>query len=221
MQCKRLDITSTTSSRANPFSSTRRNSLESPLLRLPAELRNKIYASIVTLGHVYIDKNYDKTSDKPDPFSAVVHNDSDINRKLVHAFMRDMCSTLYTCRQVRAECISLLCSLNTIHVQLEILKGFVNSLPRCVRSGIRVLHITITSQFFDERELTRLSRLLFLKGVVIEVTGKVKLSKGGYTFGTKRAWLEAILMQTGKIVDVEVVNGYQSYWRLMSGEMND
>jgi hypothetical protein len=125
--------------------------------------------------------------------------------------MRDVCSTLDICRQVRAECIPLLCSLNTIHVQLEILTGFVDSLPRCVRSGIRVLHITITSQFFDERELTRLSRLRFLEGVVIEVTGKVKLSKGGYNFGTKRAWLEAFLMQAGKIVDVEVVNDYQSY----------
>jgi hypothetical protein len=77
--------------------STARNALASPLLLLPAELRNKIYAYVIQNGTYYLD------------YCKWMRVSSTVSPR------RGWLGLLYTCRQVNAEAALLPYTLNIFH----------------------------------------------------------------------------------------------------------
>lgn len=112
-----------------------RNQTESPLLRLPRELRNEIFENAFHVGTVH----FPFVSTHGDILRLLQHNAAPITSgaKLISTILR--CTTV--CRQIRAETAALPVKLNAFAVDISELVDMVKSLPKKFRDEIHTVKI--------------------------------------------------------------------------------
>lgn len=110
--------------------STRRNEKESPLLRLPAELRNKIYE--YTIGG-YVIELFEST--KKPHYNMLSQADGH------YTALANPTVLSKTCRQLHKETALLPYSLNTFHGRIRYIHKFLKGLTKAQREQIKSLEI--------------------------------------------------------------------------------
>lgn len=139
----------------NNNASTFLNQQAFPLLRLPAELRNKIYdyALRIEVFRIYFD--------------AAGHLGCEL--PLRHHFRRFTLNPGLprTCRQLAEECGPFFFKVNTFEIWLRNLENLGACLPKKVRQRVRVLRIKAVSNSGFERDLRELRKFPKLKKIVL------------------------------------------------------
>ena len=108
----------------------RRNQLESPLLRLPAELRNKIYTCVLTEGAIRVSTLF--TLSNGFGYHVVFDTISQPDNGTRGRFAT-LLYLPHVCRQLRSETTTMVYRLNPFDVELQDLESLVRILPEEVR----------------------------------------------------------------------------------------
>ncbi|KAF1912379.1 hypothetical protein BDU57DRAFT_542220 [Ampelomyces quisqualis] len=130
---------------------TMRNQCHSPLLRLPAELRNKIFGYALGGLSIKFTKGPHKPSDRRryayDPVWArlVAHNEA--SSKDNDVSIANLTGVLKTCRQIHTETSTLLLEINTLELLPTELNDFLNDLTNRQRDAISSFRITLLYPF--------------------------------------------------------------------------
>jgi hypothetical protein len=152
------------------LSSTLRNQVASPLLRLPAELRNRIYAYALAIDTpIRIAVNF---SGGPTRLQATVEDDylwqyKTFDRTFSIRRLSEIQTLTAACHQIRAETALLRYTVNDFAIEEIDLAHGLENLPKEVCEGVRVLWLGLEDHVWPEASVYWLRRLPRLEKVVV------------------------------------------------------
>ncbi|KAH7084321.1 hypothetical protein FB567DRAFT_79441 [Paraphoma chrysanthemicola] len=121
---------------------------ESPLLRLPAEIRNMIYSYAITTTTIY-------TSAIGRVFFCVLPDNTNPSSKgrVPTISLHRQITLPQVCRQLRAETYSLLFAINTLEISGLRCSSTTDDYPADVRNAVEVLRVQLWPHLDSELEL--------------------------------------------------------------------
>jgi hypothetical protein len=182
---------------------------DSPLLRLPAELRNHIWDYVLTLQRPIGVHRLMTLSSYDDPDKDIcfeIPNKADME---AHGDFAPLFHLSQVCRDLRAETSGLVYSANVFAVEVADLEEFLHQLHANARLAIKALALRTNRQHDKdshvlERRFCRLRRNL---GALAQLPSleKIFLPNYGTPGASVEDWEEAVLSSAGARVEVKMV----------------
>jgi hypothetical protein len=179
------------------------NQQDSPLLRLPAEIRNAIYAYVLTEARpIEVHRAFAPTPKDPD-FRLRFSLSTTIPSRHSAALL----PITQVCSQIRAETIALPYTLNIFALEVEFINEFVAALPAHARTVITRLAIRTSRHQHPHLLELRFHPLHgILEGLArLPALSKIFLPNDRTPALHEEKWSEAILSNAGLKVEVEKV----------------
>ncbi|KAF1850674.1 uncharacterized protein K460DRAFT_412336 [Cucurbitaria berberidis CBS 394.84] len=152
-----------------------RNQVESPFLRLPGEIRNRIYEFALTASRIQVRKRYILPPNRTiylyfDTCKTIKMND---NRPSNNVNL--LLGITATCRQVHAEAALLPYTLNTFAIDPAALGELIKILPDHAKDAIKVVRLALSWESllagYRVKGLEHLVKLTSLEKIILPIKG--------------------------------------------------